>query len=563
MINLSYSQKQEVGNFLEKLAEEIDLTETQYKDANDRYDAVGRFVNNPDCLLAPYKPKLVPQGSIRIGTVTRPVHEECEFDVDGTLRLQIQTPSIQYQIKQLVGDCFKTDRTYARMLEEKNRCWRLKYADSSRFHLDIVPAIPDDFDWLLNMGVPYRYASQTVHITCRNHSNYYVKTDDLPRSNPEGYALWFLDVMKAQAEAIRMRLAAELKMSVDQIPDYRVRTPLQRSIQLMKRHRDLMYGDSDSKPISIIITTLAARSYTDIMRTLPNDQFYDVVVAVVKRMPEYIETRAGIRWVSNPVNPNENFADKWLAEPKLEKEFFRWHSALIQTLEHEKLTKNFAEKYDHFRLHFGNKAVNQALNPNAQLNEQQRKEQLAATAAVISSGTAFTDKRGGITTQATGVKNPEHRFHYGNTIKIPRKKDYRYAYLQGQKKLIEQHYDFLKCRIENNVLKCTGWLQPAGCKDAYKILVEYVVGKEPKTTILYPDIQPSTSIHMYRDHSLCLHYPPDMKWTEQTKIYAYTIPWISEWLIHYELYLTNGNKWVGKESPAHLTETTLNVNTDH
>lgn len=161
-----------------------------------------------------------------------------------------------------------------------------------------------------------------------------------------------------------------------------------------------------------------------------------------------------------------------------------------------------------------------------------------------------------------GVKNQEHRFHFSSSIKIPRRRDFKYANLQFQKKLVEQHYEFLKCRIERNVLICVGWLQPKGCQEAYKVKIEYVVGNEPKTTVLFPEIEPSFKIHMYKDHSLCLHYPPDMKWTENTKVYQFTVPWIAEWITYYELYLINGNNWEGKESTVHLTNATMNVNED-
>jgi len=145
---------------------------------------------------------------------------------------------------------------------------------------------------------------------------------------------------------------------------------------------------------------------------------------------------------------------------------------------------------------------------------------------------------------------------------IPKKKDHRYAYLTFQAKLIKKHFQFLTCKIEYNVLKCKGWLQPDDCINRYQVLIEYVLGKEPKTTILSPDILPNRTIHMYRDHSLCLLYPPDLKWTEQTKVYEYTIPWISEWIVYYEIYLLNGNHWEGRESPEHFKESQKNTNED-
>jgi len=116
-------------------------------------------------------------------------------------------------------------------------------------------------------------------------------------------------------------------------------------------------------------------------------------------------------------------------------------------------------------------------------------------------------------------------------------------------------------RYKNNVLICTGTLQPEGCTERYKIKIEYVVGFEPKTTITKPDIFPSKHIHMYKDHSLCLHYPPDMRWNEKIKIYEYTIPWISEWIVLYEIYKITG-KWEGKESPVHIRESDKNINVD-
>lgn len=150
-----------------------------------------------------------------------------------------------------------------------------------------------------------------------------------------------------------------------------------------------------------------------------------------------------------------------------------------------------------------------------------------------------------------------------NSLYFGRRKPYnKYAVLTYQQKLIEESYPFLTCYISNNVLACIGWLQLDNCKDRYRIKMEYVAGYEPKSTILYPVIEPSKDIHMYKDHSLCLHYPADMKWNERIRIYEYTIPWISEWIIYYEIYLLNGRKWEGRESPTHITEADKNINQD-
>lgn len=141
-----------------------------------------------------------------------------------------------------------------------------------------------------------------------------------------------------------------------------------------------------------------------------------------------------------------------------------------------------------------------------------------------------------------------------------RKKVVKYPLLKIQQKLLEKQFEYLNCKIENNILICTGYLRPDGCKNEYKVKIECVLGHEPKSTILFPLIEPSPKIHMYNDHSLCLHYPPDMFWNADIKIYEYTVPWISEWIIFYELYLVNGNVWEGRESPNHIQESNKNIN---
>jgi hypothetical protein len=107
--------------------------------------------------------------------------------------------------------------------------------------------------------------------------------------------------------------------SVDEIPDYKVRTPLQQSIQLLKRHRDCMFAnDGEHKPISIIITTLAAHAYNE------EPTISAALHSILTRMDQYIEHRGDVAWVANPVNPAENFADKWAEEPRKRQNFYDW-----------------------------------------------------------------------------------------------------------------------------------------------------------------------------------------------------------------------------------------------
>jgi len=138
----------------------------------------------------------------------------------------------------------------------------------------------------------------------------------------------------------------------------------------------------------------------------------------------------------------------------------------------------------------------------------------------------------------------------------------KYSALKAQQRHIETSFDSFKCNVtRTNILVCYGWISQPDC-DSYKVRIEYVYGHEPKTTILLPVIEPSKEIHMYSDHSLCLHYPPDMWWNAQIKVFSYTIPWISEWICCYEIFKMTG-KWEGVESPVHFRESERNVNVEH
>jgi hypothetical protein len=74
----------------------------------------------------------------------------------------------------------------------------------------------------------------------------------------------------------------------------------------------------EHKPISIIITTLAAHAYSG------EQSLSQTLRAILKGMADHIEYREGTAWIANPVNPEENFADKWPEEPKKQENFFAW-----------------------------------------------------------------------------------------------------------------------------------------------------------------------------------------------------------------------------------------------
>lgn len=191
-------------------------------------------------------------------------------------------------------------RASAPTLREGDRCWTLVYP-SDRFHMDVLPAIPDA------QGVP-----NSILLTDRSLRHW-------QHSNPINYAGWFHRRMQQEFLERREALAKARHRDVAEVPEWQVKTTLQRAVQTLKRHRDIHFqGNPKERPASIIITTLAARAYRG------GGNLYEVVADIASRMATLVERRNGVYWVPNPVHAKENFADRWRTHPERAESFFAW-----------------------------------------------------------------------------------------------------------------------------------------------------------------------------------------------------------------------------------------------
>ena len=125
--------------------------------------------------------------------------------------------------------------------------------------------------------------------------------------------------MGSQLENRRREIAKSLNERVENIQSFQVKTPLQQAIQILKAHRDEMFAeDLDNKPISIIITTLAAQVYAD------EPDLALALTNIVNKITHPIKEENGCYQIENPTNPLENFADKWVEHPERKNAFIRW-----------------------------------------------------------------------------------------------------------------------------------------------------------------------------------------------------------------------------------------------
>lgn len=99
-------------------------------------------------------------------------------------------------------------------------------------------------------------------------------------------------------------------------------------------------------------------------------------------------------------------------------------------------------------------------------------------------------------------------------------------------------------QLRRNQLRWEGKLQPTAFSDTYLVRVDFAGRGRPNVKVLSPDLErpPDELPHTFDDGDLCLHFPGE--WNASHLIAHSIVPWISEWLLHYELWRATG-EWLG------------------
>lgn len=325
-------------------AQKLDISPSKYKLAIERFNSMKSYLEQGDYPNTTVMPDVYLQGSFKLGTEIRPFKnsKDADYDIDLVCKLSHSKSSVlPNTVKKQVGDRIKENAMYSKLLDDEGkRCWTLNYAedDGIGFHMDILPSVTES-----GLGaLPY-----SISATNKDENRYYSWTT----SNPRGFAKWFYERNGAafQREKLSQKQLIfnnqrQLYNSVNDVPNIHVKTPLQRAIQLLKRHRDVRFSQSDVesyKPISMVISVLAAKCYQNestIFDTLQNlifrleqqsNQVNNQFIynqAYASSLYSLITRTSDGKWmISNPTNPAENFADRWHEDDHARaKAFFQW-----------------------------------------------------------------------------------------------------------------------------------------------------------------------------------------------------------------------------------------------
>lgn len=283
----------QMDDLLDRMAESLQLDETRYNLMIQHYEAIKKWIESDTAFFQPFEYELYPHGSVRIRTTVKPIGKD-EFDLDLALHIKTSwadhTPEkIYLELKRRLQE----HAVYKQKMELKNRCIRLNY--SGDFHMDILPGVQENSFDPDKLRVPDR------------SRNYWVS------SNPRGYAKWFMN----RAELVKTSLLQKA-LRAENLPanDYDAKKPLQRAVQLIKRYRDLYFESKpEFKTSSIILTTIAGEYY------MGEESIFLTIESIINRIrvkTHEIPTRIQ---VLNPVNPQEDFTDKWDEDPRYYKSF--------------------------------------------------------------------------------------------------------------------------------------------------------------------------------------------------------------------------------------------------
>jgi Second Messenger Oligonucleotide or Dinucleotide Synthetase domain len=275
----------ELDQLLQQVCESLQLSPTQHQSAVDKYEAMGRWLGGQGSPLENFATAIYAQGSVPMGLTVRP-QASAEYDID--LIFEVDhinlAPADLYRI---VEARLENHSVYAPKLTypPPARCLRLTYAGN--FHLDIVPARRNPTRGKTAIEVPDR------------------KLECWVPNDPRAYMTWFerrCSILSLMEKAIVPEPIPALVSSKD-------KPPLKRIVQLLKRHRDVVFEDCHGGLSSILLTTIAATLYQGEPR----------VVHALKCVLERLEHAVKSAWpqrisVPNPTNLNEDLCGKFSDE---------------------------------------------------------------------------------------------------------------------------------------------------------------------------------------------------------------------------------------------------------
>lgn len=365
------SVEEQLDVLLYEVAKALQLPPTLWDQADAHYRALGRWIERPESLLAPYRPEIYPQGSFALGT-TNPPWGRDEYDLDFVIELALYGGDPMTLLK-LLRACVSEHADWKKRLEPLKRGIRLRYAN--QFHLDMIASRPD---------LSRRHWRDSIEVPDR-------KLQDWTCSNPKGYRRWF-ESRCAEERSLLVKAQAPLP-AAESIGEKAI---LKLIAQLTKRHRDVEFQGGEGAPRSIVLTTLAGLLYDG------ESSLYRGMCSFTHRLGMEVQ-RSGAEplVVCNPTNSEECFSECWIAKPQEYAAFAQWLDRFRVRLVRLASLRGLEEIRNALAELFGEKPTDRAVHAFTERMHNERREQTLR----MSPRATLT------TTGGTGLVIPKHRFY--------------------------------------------------------------------------------------------------------------------------------------------------------
>ncbi|ACT59518.1 SMODS domain-containing nucleotidyltransferase [Hirschia baltica] len=376
----------EQDQLLIDVAQQLQLTNTEYKNNVFRYEALANFIDADGSVLKDQVLGIYPSGSMAIGAAIRGQIKRDVPDVDVVLVLDIAADSSPIDVLTLVKEAITRggdDDTYRNCKVEVNsRCVTVEYADGST--VDLMPVVVIKDDPTIPIWQLFHYKNDVTPI-----ESYYKKISPIGFKNAvkkaieeEGGSILFERVSRAMQD--RYTVLAE-KAEVEEFPkndDFEEKSPRIIVLQLLKRFRDLRFRRADRngkrKPPSIVLAALAieapfgrCHSFTDELRSVTES----IVTELSSQINQPIEVR-------NPSYWEDVFTDRWPETDSYDQEL--WCNDLKKLLAELNKLKSERRPLEQIKILeslFGEEIAKTAVAAFAQRTEQARKSGKLAVAA--------------------------------------------------------------------------------------------------------------------------------------------------------------------------------------
>lgn len=533
---------------LNTICEKICVTPTDYTTLESHFNGLTEVLNNG--IDKRFSPVLRTQGSIRLGTAIKPLRG---YGLDADIICELYNVPYWYtqaDVQEIVGKVLRGHETYRKLLKEPKggrRCFTIEYADGT--HVDILPCVVDENYRQRMLAASDNYEDYILKITDKEDPGFDkdFNRDNWHKSNPIGFANLFQNV--ARQYDCQNKSLMEVRASVEPFPPYETneeKLTLQRVVQLLKRHRDVKMGADEDKPVSILITTLAEKAFTN----SGGGSLHRVLLYTALHLKEYIQYKDGKPVVLNPVLPAENFADKWIEKPRKKQRFDEWYNSLytdIQSLER----LEGIELANALKKIFGENPVNLAYRAMAQNSR-----------ADINAGKmTMSPQTGSWERNSNGKVSQPHTFyatnHRATSIRNhPRGDGYKlmpskpHLGFEVQKRLLKTAYPNSWIRENGNGFDWYMEMKPKVDSITYTVKIEVRPNYLPQVQVVKPmplAYAEGKNTYEHINHPqhlqyLCLNVKGE--WTPDMRIADTFVPWAAEWLLQYEYWLVTG-KWDG------------------